>query len=35
MQKDQADFQVAMDQIMTKLTDLELKYGANVPGSAV
>lgn len=35
MQKDQADFQVAMDQVMTKLTDLELKYGANVPGSAV
>src|SRR5690606_11173736 len=34
-EKDQADFQAAMEQVMTKLTELELKYNADVPGSAV
>jgi hypothetical protein len=34
-EKQANDFAVSMEEIKTKLTDLELKYGANVPGSVV
>lgn len=33
-EKDQDDLMVSMEEIRTKLTDLELKYSTNVPGAA-